>query len=474
MDLSSITSEEVAQALFPEPIYAAETLGKQRQPDLLKLAALIIQDRFKKYYQDVSATTIAWSASMFGPEDISCQFPISQQRWIGNRSVKFYCQRCKEREHRRCSLIGLAQILDSDGKFGLKMTHIYFHNHDCCNAEPTKGLQAESSRLELVPFDFETIIGDIYSNTIRKLDSITPKTPFEADDLPGNHINFEFDGYEEIDDRHYADFSAENVPVEVSQHRKVLVRIMYHLAAHFNIAKEVCPYQVDYLATVLNAESNKAAGLIWDTTHTASADSHLFLTESSLLYGGHDMRTQEEKDNSEEPIHQMTHQDGQYAKHPFSDNYKLNGKFTPGTVLIPLKDSRTIYVLQPSNKVMCKKGCYLYFQGDLDHGGMTYAVEDKEWYPAIHVHLDSKHHQRPQGDVLLCPQPVPCYLPMVHAKHLSDEQLEAHRKATNHQLELLSQVQAERLLSQVQAQRTAAEEHPATRRSSKRNKTKKT
>jgi hypothetical protein len=32
----------------------------------------------------------------------------------------------------------------------------------------------------------------------------------------------------------------------------------------------------------------------------------------------------------------------------------------------------------------------------------------------------------------------------VHAKHLSDEQLEAHRKATNHQLELLSQVQAQR------------------------------
>jgi hypothetical protein len=52
----------------------------------------------------------------------------------------------------------------------------------------------------------------------------------------------------------------------------------------------------------------------------------------------------------------------------------------------------------PMRREKIEKGQYLYFDCNTTHGGITYEPpkvgEDTRWYPALHLHLDSKHIER--------------------------------------------------------------------------------
>jgi hypothetical protein len=51
-----------------------------------------------------------------------------------------------------------------------------------------------------------------------------------------------------------------------------------------------------------------------------------------------------------------------------------------------------VCVLYRSTTVL---GHALIFAGNFPHGGMTY--REDAWFPAIHGHIDSTHHERTQG-----------------------------------------------------------------------------
>jgi hypothetical protein len=63
--------------------------------------------------------------------------------------------------------------------------------------------------------------------------------------------------------------------------------------------------------------------------------------------------------------------------------------FLPGTIILPVDDYREIYFLNPKHKERVWKGSYIYFAGNVPHGGVTYDLDDKAWHPSVHVHLDS-------------------------------------------------------------------------------------
>jgi hypothetical protein len=50
-----------------------------------------------------------------------------------------------------------------------------------------------------------------------------------------------------------------------------------------------------------------------------------------------------------------------------------------------------------SGLIKLLKGQYIFFNGDVAHRGCTY--NELSWHPAIHLHLDTRHHRRKAGVV---------------------------------------------------------------------------
>jgi len=108
-----------------------------------------------------------------------------------------------------------------------------------------------------------------------------------------------------------------------------------------------------------------------------------------------------------------------------SQNGKLFGKLKPGTVIIPLHDFRTIYLGNGKKRVDIHVGQYLYFAGDVDHGGWTYDLPPKgqnaTWHPSLHMYLESEHHMKAKASIHLQVKPGN-YCPPQHLVHMDKEQ----------------------------------------------------
>jgi len=86
---------------------------------------------------------------------------------------------------------------------------------------------------------------------------------------------------------------------------------------------------------------------------------------------------------------------------PLHHNPRLKGIFKPGTIIVPIQDSRKIYHISPHQEVITvNRGEVLYFSGDYKHGGMVYLVDSGEplsWHLSLHMHLMSTFHQHEEG-----------------------------------------------------------------------------
>jgi hypothetical protein len=92
--------------------------------------------------------------------------------------------------------------------------------------------------------------------------------------------------------------------------------------------------------------------------------------------------------------------DGETGNGPsINANPYLLGLTKPGSFILPIKKFRSFYMWCVENLLWIYKGQYVFFSGNVPHGGTTRKIlpgsnDGREWHPAIHGHLDSIFHGR--------------------------------------------------------------------------------
>ena len=171
-------------------------------------------------------------------------------------------------------------------------------------------------------------------------------------------------------------------------HRQCMIRLMFFLAAEYNISAEMAP----------SIGPNNMFKKLWTDFDDEAKDfknpaAHLLLTEVSLIFGGHHL-----DQNDETPVHQPLHQD--FSSSEGREPRALLVKFKPASFLIPLEVTRYIHVLTHGHIVGIDKGEMMLFSGDLPHAGHTWTAKgDRDWRVAIHGHIDSILWNRTLGNV---------------------------------------------------------------------------
>ena len=323
---------------------------------------------------------------------------IGQTVYRQNATCKFYCSKCKERG--KFTLVALGHfMIEGEGVDAphLKMSALYFHNAKCENGPGPLAFQ----QYIVQDFDFQEVFGDTYNHTVAYFQNLQAEGEGQT---VGEHINFNYEDYN-FDNRSYLilDEKKHGLPFDLTfeDHEKSVIRLFFHMGCSFGLEDEVCCRRFDFPA--VEAAASKALldkkNFRWtDYPEEVEDKGHLFFDEVSLLSGGHNMRQQDIVVN----VHQPCHKDGVTSESMYSDNSDLTGKFKPGSFIVPLEDHRTIYIVSPDHTVTAEKGQYMYFYGDVPHGGITYSLTSEtcnKWHPALHGHLDSTHHSRVQGNV---------------------------------------------------------------------------
>jgi hypothetical protein len=189
------------------------------------------------------------------------------------------------------------------------------------------------------------------------------------------------------------------VEQENTEHANSMLKLLFHICATFNLENSVAQIHVE-----VEMDSSGVTFVKNVNPHT-----HHLLQEKSIVFGGHSMQNMEARRRTgdvPEFIHQMQHRDvtlKDKAGRPFDiqsvlDSHNATG-LLPGTVFLPLgPDGRELYIQHPIRREMIRKGEYLFFNCLTTHGGITFGrpegQESTRWYPALHLHLDSKYIQR--------------------------------------------------------------------------------
>jgi hypothetical protein len=216
----------------------------------------------------------------------------------------------------------------------------------------------------------------------------------------------------------YPELSAET-------HKGCMIRLLYHMAASLNISEEVAPTIFDLEESLdKDGEFNGTIGC-HDRTNP---NCHLYLAEVSLLFGGHHKESDE---GGTQVTHQFCHMDGETGNGPsINENPYLLGRTKPGSFILPIKNLRSFYMWCVDNLQWIYKGQYVFFSGNVPHGGTTRKIrpgsnDGREWHPAIHGHLDSIFHGRNAKKVNR-EQQFRHYFPPVHWPYVPCEVIVEH------------------------------------------------
>jgi len=257
----------------------------------------------------------------------------------------------------------------------------FFHDTKFLNDGTQESLRTPdflANGYQLVNFNYDKIIGDVYESSVEYI----AQHSWKKASPPGKAIDFSKESYNFDDQKYVILPSTDYQMVSAEHHKKAMIRFAYHLSATLNLSAELATYQLvlDPQKHLKNSPEDKP-----DTWH-------LDFTEISLIFGGHHTGTGK-------PVNQASHKDHE-GKGLLSSCKDLEGRFYPGSFIIPLESSRTIYINGQSNLVTVVKGQYLFFSGNVVHGGITYDHSD-DWFTSIHGHLDSFHWERHKGVVKL-------------------------------------------------------------------------
>jgi hypothetical protein len=166
--------------------------------------------------------------------------------------------------------------------------------------------------------------------------------------------------------------------------------------------------------------------------HETVTEKHLTIEDAATIYGGHS--------NLHKLSDQVQHTDfaGDPKRGKITKNKDLVGKQTPGSIVYPLIDERSLYIMQgDTNKqdVTAKLNDALFFSGDVVHGGKTTKQPKRDQklllHPSLHVYLRSSNHQTSKEGFTLDTDAIanvnPELLPLVHAS----EQVASVKKIGN-------------------------------------------
>ena len=395
--LESFDSRAVAKALFPNPVTARDgveiekTRGKKSKDVPLANAFKNSVIQIKNELRDVYNLNCA----------VRYGSAIWQSTSENNGTIKFHCDKCMKAKlveggsPGKEDLIALA-VCKGKTKEDASVTVKKVFLHDSHNM---KGKDKETRHpqhgWETLDFPFDRILGDTYGPAVQEINQY----PVGGKKLPpGSRIKFDganeqqktSENIEFYEDRIYCVLQDQSVfpSISAEKHDQCIIRLMFFLAAVYNMAKEVAPtIGPDNLFTSAWSDDDDKAD-----DKELNPEKHLSLTEVSLIYGGHHLYG-----NSVTPIHQPLHTD-------FSSPVKnvpksMATKFKPASFLIPLKTSRFLHIQTYGNLVEVKKGQILFFSGDLFHAGHTWKDTDNDWKVAIHGHVDSNLWTRDEGTV---------------------------------------------------------------------------
>lgn len=199
----------------------------------------------------------------------------------------------------------------------------------------------------------------------------------------------------------------------------LLVKLKLFLANFFNIGDELYPPMTTW------KRGSTTVPLVHPlpTSHQVNQE-HLFLNGDSIIFGGYGTSNQK-------PHADFGCETQGENKVSVSNNAKLEHKFKPSSIIIPLSDKREVYMVHDRNnsRIICvKKGQLLLFEGDKVHGGCTYklprsntrgAPKKLPMYPSYHCYMESTHHQQ---DISMVDFDWSCLLGMDELKgHLKEE-----------------------------------------------------
>jgi hypothetical protein len=430
----NITSQELATAIFRGgKVVGSQVGGPYSPPQQWRSAAMKVIRTFNVYHLEVDPPFSSfWDATNLGssPKKIP-----NQQATLG-RSIKFCCGRCKNRGI--WSLLGIGECQTTGQNHFIEMTQVFYHDKDC--GKSAKG-KLPSKEFEVFDFDFDEVIGDTYDAVVKKLQNYNFHDRATQPMPPGHSIDFGFDNYN-YDDRAYEYMpSPRYSEVDPIFHRWSMVRGHFLMAVELNMALECAHTVLDLEVVKKRFQKGGGKGKFETCPEKINTECHLSFNEISLLFGGHCMLPP--KGNSKFVVDQIVHKDGETREGEIQSTKKLKGKHKPGSFIFPLEDFRTIFVHTPDMLVHAKKGQYIWFHGALPHGGKTYKAKKKDgndWRPAIHGHLDSKHHKRKRGDFNL-EESERVYTPLEHVKFMTDlfPVLNNGDNITKNALELISE-----------------------------------
>jgi hypothetical protein len=309
---------------------------------------------------------------------------INPPRKAANNGVRFFCTKCMERKIASLVAVGVF-MTDEKGPKYLKMNFLFPHNSNC-DSDKQHAVQPPYT---VVDFDFKTVIGSTYDDVLGEV----CKQEVGSKTLIGTLIDFDVKRHD-TDDRRYfpLPFSkASSIDHERSKassidHERCMTRLLLHLSVKLNFVEESVAefFDMDAVESGINNTAN--CHRQWTNYPVrVNEGAHLFLSEISLLFGGHNL-----KKNG--PVqHQRCHVD----VNGLEGNSALDGKTKPGSLILPLEDFRSIFI--GSGLIKLLKGQYIFFNGDVAHRGCTY--NELSWHPAIHLHLDTRLHRRKAGVV---------------------------------------------------------------------------
>lgn len=387
--LENLDSRVVAQALFPEPITASNEIKE------------VVKTRGKKSKNEPVANayknaTVQIMNDLLYIYKIECTVRYGSASWMSktqrNHGIKIFCKKCFEiklasnKEPGKEDLVALAVCNDERKKEpSVTVKRVFFHDShhvetkDDASRHPRNGW-------ETVKFPIETIFRETYKSSIEQIGSYAVgggKLP------PGDRVKFGEDDSGNkgqtvkttkfYDNRVYCKLPDESKYPSITgeEHRQCMIRLMFFLAAEYNIAKEMAPFTAPdnmFMPTLAGDHEIK---------DVKNSDKHLSLANASLIFGGHQL------DKADKPLlYQPLHQDFSYSNKK-KEPKALSVKFKPASFLIPLETSRFVHLQTHGNLVEVRRGEILFYSGDLLYADHALPSTRKDWNVAVHGHIDS-------------------------------------------------------------------------------------
>lgn len=228
----------------------------------------------------------------------------------------------------------------------------------------------------------------------------------KMEDLGGIPINFDF-GITS-DDRSYINlskFDDRDQLDTLTNEQGILIRLLYHASVHLGISDEILSIpDIESEKYDWNTGQKDKKGQTIPKLLTENKNFHLFPSEASIIYGGNLVKDGKQKHEIE---HQMAHTDSinlislKKFKERTKTDHGLELEYGPMSLILPLsRKGRSIYFDTQNNKIVVPFNTYVIVGGSKILGSVTEKCQENESIaakvlrPALHMYIDSKHHER--------------------------------------------------------------------------------